>query len=830
MMFVANMFGVDIVDISNPAIPQNIGRVRTPGIALRLVVDSSYVYVAERFGLTVIDYRTPTSPVLRSFSPIAGTAYDIVVHNNIAFLSTLSRIFAYDVSNPGSPIYLSNLYVDTTNLGIHITKHPSLPLLYCAANSSQRRLFTVDISNPSAMQTVATATLPAGGTVWSPPMITGNMLYVAETIGLDAFSLANPSQPSLVYSQLPAGSQSMYSATVQDTFYFHTHWQRGWWVSSIADPTTPRVLRSYQAPDTFGIGYGIATVQGRYLYLANSGRTNIDKGWSVRIIDILNPMNATVVGIAQSPTEGYTTAHHVLTRNNRTYALVVQDNSKQNYSGSWTYGGLLRILDVTDPRTPQLLATTDFTGMPYAVVAKDSVAIVRANWPSVLPDYEHRLYVYSIADLSNPVLTQQWGSTYPPVGTTPVSVTIHENRVYGLFRQTLNIFSINPDQTLTLLGSAGVPNANPLMAIRVRRVGGTLFAYVAGGGGASTGGFLILNVTNPAGVFLWSAFDTQGIAWDIVLQGNYAFLSDGPTGAVWVFDISNNAAQPVTSTTINGSAQHLAIANNLLYVLNSQGSFNANVEIIDVSNQTAPVDKGTYLNRLTKYLSVSDDGRQLYLSSNYSFDIRRSLFNYRPLPFALVAPADSSTVSDTVRFIWRRSEDANDDTLIYRLHIWRSDVDTTFTIRSDTSYFWNAVTMPQGWYRWSVTASDAEFQVASLDTFAFRLLTTGVVDNEGLPVEFSLYQNYPNPFNPATRVRFALPVQSKVRAEIYNLLGQHVTTLVNNVLPAGYHSVDWNGRDDRGRLVGSGIYLLRLSASGTNGLQFVDVKKLMLLK
>jgi hypothetical protein len=111
-----------------------------------------------------------------------------------------------------------------------------------------------------------------------------------------------------------------------------------------------------------------------------------------------------------------------------------------------------------------------------------------------------------------------------------------------------------------------------------------------------------------------------------------------------------------------------------------------------------------------------------------------------------------------------------------------------------------------------------------------RLVLKATAGSVGLPKEYALYQNYPNPFNPTTKIRYALPIDSKVKAEMYNLLGQRVKTLVSTDQAAGYHTVEWNGTNDQGAPLASGLYMLRLSADGTNGKTFTDVRKLMLVK
>lgn len=96
---------------------------------------------------------------------------------------------------------------------------------------------------------------------------------------------------------------------------------------------------------------------------------------------------------------------------------------------------------------------------------------------------------------------------------------------------------------------------------------------------------------------------------------------------------------------------------------------------------------------------------------------------------------------------------------------------------------------------------------------------------EGLPTSFSLEQNYPNPFNPVTEIAFGIPVNSHVRLDIFNVLGQKVTTLVDGELPAGAHEVTWDGRNSDGGSVSSGVYFYRITADS-----FTDTRKMMLLK
>ena len=81
-----------------------------------------------------------------------------------------------------------------------------------------------------------------------------------------------------------------------------------------------------------------------------------------------------------------------------------------------------------------------------------------------------------------------------------------------------------------------------------------------------------------------------------------------------------------------------------------------------------------------------------------------------------------------------------------------------------------------------------------------------------LPYKFELSQNYPNPFNPVTTIEYSLPRRSHVTVEIHNVLGQKVRTLVAGIQNAGYQSIQWDGRDDKGNVLPSGVYIYRLEA------------------
>ena len=102
---------------------------------------------------------------------------------------------------------------------------------------------------------------------------------------------------------------------------------------------------------------------------------------------------------------------------------------------------------------------------------------------------------------------------------------------------------------------------------------------------------------------------------------------------------------------------------------------------------------------------------------------------------------------------------------------------------------------------------------------------TAVAHPVAVPHEFRLDQNHPNPFNPNTTIEFSVPTRGDAELAIYNLAGQKARRLLSTVLDAGNHSVAWDGRDQHGRELASGVYIYRLQAG-----EQVDSRKLLLLK
>ena len=103
---------------------------------------------------------------------------------------------------------------------------------------------------------------------------------------------------------------------------------------------------------------------------------------------------------------------------------------------------------------------------------------------------------------------------------------------------------------------------------------------------------------------------------------------------------------------------------------------------------------------------------------------------------------------------------------------------------------------------------------------------TGIDDMEDLiPTKYALHQNFPNPFNPSTTIKYDLKAKTDIKLTIYNVLGQKVRTLVNTNQTAGFQKVVWNGLNEIGEQVSTGVYIYRIEAG-----DFVKARKMVFMK
>jgi len=144
------------------------------------------------------------------------------------------------------------------------------------------------------------------------------------------------------------------------------------------------------------------------------------------------------------------------------------------------------------------------------------------------------------------------------------------------------------------------------------------------------------------------------------------------------------------------------------------------------------------------------------------------------------------------------------------------------SIASSDTIYTDAQVVPGDTYYYKLTAVDLSGNESDPSNEVFA--TAGVLtvvndDGENTVNNFDLKQNYPNPFNPTTTIEYSIPQQSSVSLTIYNISGQEVRRLVSEFKEPGTYKAEWDGKDNNGRAVSSGVYFYQMIAGGYKGVK-----------
>ncbi|MFC2103187.1 FG-GAP-like repeat-containing protein [Bacteroidota bacterium] len=157
------------------------------------------------------------------------------------------------------------------------------------------------------------------------------------------------------------------------------------------------------------------------------------------------------------------------------------------------------------------------------------------------------------------------------------------------------------------------------------------------------------------------------------------------------------------------------------------------------------------------------------------------------------------------------------------INSWEWDFDNDGTIDSydeNPTWTYNAA----GTYAVYLKVSDGESEDVEIKDAYISTSVSGIQEDI-FPEKIKLHQNYPNPFNPSTTIRYELPEGSNVTIKIYNLLGKEIIELVNEFQQTGFKIINWDGKDESGYPVNSGMYLYTIKSNN-----FSQTKKMLVIK
>lgn len=260
---------------------------------------------------------------------------------------------------------------------------------------------------------------------------------------------------------------------------------------------------------------------------------------------------------------------------------------------------------------------------------------------------------------------------------------------------------------------------------------------------------------------------------------------------------------------------HLAYLNNtnsIPITFMNQGTHEVRLELVDFEHQS--LDPPVY-----DVIWISTDAP-----------------NMPPTSFMRLAPEDSTLVDWDFDMNWSSSTDPEGETIYYLVDVWSPSYELIYpqdTVTTDTTV--NVIIdVPLEsldeiiWINWTIHATDGIDTIeASNGMGAFRFDLPGAV-NDGTAnqlLSFALLPAYPNPFNPETAIRFDVAAPTHVALTVHDLLGRQVATLLNDFSEAGHHSIVWQGTNDAGLPLPSGVYFVKMNAD-----VFTAAQKLMLIR
>ena len=835
----AQSAGLVVIDISNPSSPTLAGSFISPGSVTHVVLSGDVAYVRDTAGLEAIDVSNPSSPTsfgrLSMASPTGGLAVD----GDLAFVADrLAGLKIVDVADRVvQPAIIGNEAVPSgATFGIDVEGD----VAFVGSPGGEVRI--IDISDPSNPNTMSSYSNPV-----SRAKVDGDLLYVADILGLEIIDVSNPESPShLGRYDFPSDTWGLdvsgdvaYVTSGGDLF-----------VLDVTDPGSIAILGSYASPHFLST----ITVDGD---LACA----VANPFGLYVFDVTNPASPTLAGTLALPGV-YSDGEIAISGD---MAIVVVANA-------------IRVVSLLNPASPLLLGSCSLPGSVTGVdVAGDYAFVTRASGLAVV---DIRIPASPTLVASIPLA----GSVRPIVEGDHVFVTseidglnVIQALLHDALETDLNVAKSLPVdlETHTIVRARATTTQTAGVLWELSANAGTDWApivpnntwYQLAGVGTELE-WRSTHVWSPVGNP--SVSDLQ-IEWinESARMGTIEDVPNDQGGRVYVnwvrsgYDFADVMTNPVDEYAVYRRVDDLA----LLQSLNSdmrdgEGAAGAapalpgvatkwidGTQYVFGSGQQAaapPFPPGTWVHLATvpatqsdHYLmevtTAADSGETGTNSSVYVVTthtttpsvwfISETASGYSIDNIAPGVPSNFAVAYNTGSGNTLSWDDPADPDFQY-FRVYRG-MSANFTPSPSTQVH---QTIATGWSDPDYDGWPVYYKVTALDHAgnesapASTGTTTGV--ETSTPRTFALYANAPNPFNPSTVIRFDVPTTGvDVSLRIYDVAGRPVRTLVDGVASAGARTTTWDGRDDAGLSAASGVYFYRMTAGN-----FVQTRKMVLLK
>lgn len=702
----------------------------------------------------------------RAMPPVTSYVSGVIVEGNWAYVAAAGAGLAvYDVSDPANPVLQG--MADTP----YACRDVAIDGDYAyVADWHSPGFCVIDVSDPSSPDVVGSEGWTSNANYWKVAVAKPDTVFVVDYYyGVRVIDVAEPTTPDVV-GLIPIAGYA-WDLDVHDQHLYVVDDVYGLYIFDIGMTTLfPGQVGYVDLPDYCA---GVHVV-GNYAYVVCA-----DDG--LQVIDVWDKENPEVVGVwgGPEPDTNFSDVHVV---DNLAYIVC-------NEGGEEAKG--LLIVNVEDPSAPFLVNSlgTYFNNQLQVFVADDHAYVAA------------REKGFFVADVTNP-RSPGFFSSFAETDYRPLAVEARGDFAYVLDSvQGLRVFDITTTGAATLVGNQALPGAPRQIVLS-----GEL-AFVAAG----DGGLQVIDISVPTSPGITGSVNPAGSQMDVAVQGDFAYLASDDWG-LRVVDVSNPAL-PVERGYVDPAftdALAVEVLGDYAYLAcDFEGLF-----IIDITNPDSPSEVG--------HIPFEGDAANVHLARGHAF-----VSGYEDGVFVvdISDPTDPTLVSTFVTPGYALDVIVDGNLAYIADHEGGLQI-ADFTDLANPRYLGCMDTPNQR--AQDIALVDHRVCVADwhggFHVLPQHCVPTGVPDGDLPPPTVSMTA-YPNPFNPQTTFSFNLERSEAVRITVFSTDGRPVRLIADRAFPAGPNTATWNGRDDRGRKVPSGAYLVRME-TGSGLLQ----SKVTLLK
>ena len=837
--------GLQVIDISDPTSPAYAGSYGTPYSACGVAVAGDRAYVMDQAsGLQVIDISDPTSPAYAGSYDTPGSATGVAVVGDHAYVGDrLSGLQVIAVSDlVGDPLLAGSCDMSGSARGVAVAGDHAY-----VADYEYGHFHVVDIRDPGDPVLVGSCDTPGDAYCVA---VAGDYAYVADDDdGLRVIDISDPANPVEVGGCDTPGNA--YGVAVAGDHAYVADYGGGLRVVDISDPASPTIVGTCDAPGTYGVA-----VAGDYAYVAREQAL-------LSAIDISDPANPVVVGSAGGLINGLGVAvagdyaYVAVDAGGIDYYFVVVDISDPTApssvghctGGSFASGVAvagdrayvavgshgLRVIDISDPGNPVVAGSCDTDGFAWGVAVAGDQAYV-ADSGGGLQVIEVQQSVVNVnasigrsLDLEpggDEVIRARFTSTQTDSIRWELTADGGANWVGVVPGGGWHMFT-SPGSNLqwlsdhSYIGGHVNPTCTDLSVSWLYRYGNTdAIADVLD----DQGGWVRLLFTRSghdfpdadapiASYYVWSRVD-EVLAARVRNEG--APLSRGQRSAALAQCEEARLAPPNMEGqdlrlyggrvfTVSGRDRSDGFPAGTWEVVGSAPALQQDgymVRVPTVGDSTVSGVEWTVL-CVTAHTTTPSIWYASPPDSGYSVD---NLAPAVPTGFAV-----NYTIVSGNELSWEPSGDGD----FQHFRIYRDDSEEFEPSPENLVH----MTIDVAWvdsegtplHHYKVTALD---HAGNESDPALPESVTGV-DEPAIPARFALHRSMPNPLRSGAEIAYDVPADGgEVRLTVYDVAGRRVRMLVDGPQTAGRKSATWDGRDDRGNAVGSGVYYCRLEAPG----------------